>query len=328
MTNPDSGATAEAPSSTSAPASAPSEQAGSSSAMDGLDALAARQDLSPRRRALIVRTIQYVVFVVIILLLVFKANWHQLGQVFGRSDMMEKTFTVTTNWAAGSVAHPINGLVLAFCNTVAYSLGAFIIGLLLGTVLALMKLSSVGPYRWVATGYTEIFRGLPALVVLLIFTMMPVGFPALGKALASIRPWDTYATVWLGLGMVYAAYISETIRAGIQAVPKGQVEAARTLGMPSGMATRRIVLPQAFRIITPPLTNDLIALVKDSSLVYVLGLTAQTMELTKFGRDLSNNNANLTPLALAGLCYLIITVPLGILVRRMESKAATRAGIR
>jgi len=122
--------------------------------------------------------------------------------------------------------------------------------------------------------------------------------------------------------MVSAAYMSETIRAGIQAVPKGQIEAARSLGMPSGMATRKIVLPQAFRIVTPPLTNELVLLTKDSSLVYVLGLTASTFDLTKYGRDLTNTNANITPLVVAGLSYLVITLPLTFLVRKMEARQA------
>jgi polar amino acid transport system permease protein len=114
--------------------------------------------------------------------------------------------------------------------------------------------------------------------------------------------------------------MAETIRAGIQAVPKGQVEAARSLGMPSGVATRKIVLPQAFRIITPPLTNELILLVKDSSLVYILGLSRTAFELTKYGRDIANTNANLTPLVIAGFCYLLITLPLSMVVRRMEAR--------
>ncbi|MCL2489669.1 MAG: amino acid ABC transporter permease, partial [Propionibacteriaceae bacterium] len=86
--------------------------------------------------------------------------------------------------------------------------------------------------------------------------------------------------------------------------------------------------PQAFRIIMPPLTNDLISLVKDSSLVYILGLTAQGFELTKYGRDMANTSANLTPLVVAGLCYLVITVPLGYMVRRMEAKAHQQGGNR
>ncbi len=134
-------------------------------------------------------------------------------------------------------------------------------------------------------------------------------------------PLEPYGTVGTALGLVSAAYMSETIRAGIEAVPKGQLEAARSLGMPPGMAMQRIILPQAFRIITPPLTNELVLLTKDSSLVYVLGLTVSDFELTKFGRDLANSNGNLTPLIVAGLCYLIITLPLTYLVRRMEAKA-------
>ena len=82
-----------------------------------------------------------------------------------------------------------------------------------------------------------------------------------------------------------------------------------------------IVIPQAFRIILPPLTNELILLTKDSSLVYVLGLAVAEYELTKFGREGLNDTANLTPLFVAALCYLLITIPLSIVVRRMEARA-------
>jgi polar amino acid transport system permease protein len=81
------------------------------------------------------------------------------------------------------------------------------------------------------------------------------------------------------------------------------------------------VLPQAFRIVIPPLTNELILLVKDSSLAYILGLSTAGYELTKYGRDLSSTNANLTPLVVAGLCYLVITLPLTFLVQRLEARA-------
>jgi polar amino acid transport system permease protein len=114
--------------------------------------------------------------------------------------------------------------------------------------------------------------------------------------------------------------MAETIRAGIQAVPKGQAEAARSLGMSHGRAMRSIVIPQAFRIIVPPLTNEVILLTKDSSLVAILGVTAGTKELTKFGRDALNQLVNPTPLVIAGLCYLLITVPLSLVVRRLEAR--------
>lgn len=261
----------------------------------------AKKKLSPRKRAQRMRWINYAVLAVVVVLLVLFMDGRQLQQVFFRPDMIARTVGPD--------------LLNALKNTILYTIGAFVFGLVLGTVLALMKLSQIRPYRWLATIYTEFFRGVPAIIVLLAFGLLPIAFPGLRF------PLDPYGTVWTALGMVSGAYMAETIRAGIQAVPKGQVEAARSLGMPAGTAMRRIVLPQAFRIITPPLTNELILLTKDSSLVYVLGLTIEGFELTKFGRDLANSNGNLTPLIVAGLCYLLITLPLTFLVRWMESKS-------
>jgi polar amino acid transport system permease protein len=105
-------------------------------------------------------------------------------------------------------------------------------------------------------------------------------------------------------------------------VPKGQMEAARSLGMSHGRAMVSIVIPQAFRIVLPPLTNELILLTKDSSLVYLLGLSLDQYELSKFGRDALNQHRSLTPILVAGLCYLLITVPLGQLVRWLEARTA------
>lgn len=256
--------------------------------------------LSPRKRAQRFRWAQYAVLLVVVAAIALSADWKQIQDVFFRGELVKAAVT--------------EGLGNALKNTIVYTAGAFALGLVLGTILALMRLSSVGPYRWLATAWIEFFRGLPAIVVLLAFGLLPLAFPGL------IIPFDPYGTVWLALGIVASAYMAETIRAGIQAVPKGQVEAARSLGMPAGTATRKIVLPQAFRVVTPPLTNELILLVKDSSLAYILGLSTTGFELTKYGRDLSNTNANLTPLVVAGLCYLLITLPLSIVVRRMEAR--------
>jgi polar amino acid transport system permease protein len=261
----------------------------------------ARKKTSPRKRAQRIRVAQYALLAVAVLLVVMFADGRQLQQAFLRPDLVQSTLSPK--------------LAQALLNTIIYTAGAFVFGLLLGTILALMKLSKVAPYRWVATLYTEFFRGIPAIIVLLAFGLIALGFPGLKF------PLEPYGTVWTALGMVSAAYMSETIRAGIEAVPKGQMEAARSLGMSSGMSMRRIILPQAFRIVTPPLTNELVLLTKDSSLVYVLGLTAETFELTKYGRDLTNTHSNITPLIVAGLTYLVITLPLTFLVRRMENKA-------
>lgn len=260
-----------------------------------------RPRLSPRKRAQRWRWGQYAALATATVVIVLVADWASIQQFFFRSDLVRETF--------------VQGLAWALANTVFYTAGAFVFGLVFGTIFALMRLSSIAPYRWISTAYIEFFRGLPAIVVLLAFGLIPLAFPGL------LIPFDPYGTVWIGLGLVATAYMAETIRAGIQAVPKGQVEAARSLGMPAGAATRKIVLPQAFRIILPPLTNEVILLVKDSSLVFVLGLSTSGYELTKYGRELASTNSNLTPLVIAGFCYLIITLPLSYIVRRMETRA-------
>jgi polar amino acid transport system permease protein len=257
---------------------------------------------SPRVRARRIRLTQYVVLIALLAALALTADWHQIGQAFFRSDMITATAE--------------SGLWRALGNTVLYTVGAFVFGAVAGTVLALMRLSQVAPYRWLAATYVEFFRGLPAIIVLIAFGLIGLAFPGLQI------PGGEVGSVWLGLGIVSAAYLSETIRAGILAVPKGQVEAARSLGMSAAVATRKIVLPQAFRIILPPMTNELILLVKDSSLVYVLGLSATQFDLTKYGKDLASTSSNMTPLVVCGLSYLIITLPLTLLVKRLEAHNA------
>ncbi|GAA0926526.1 amino acid ABC transporter permease [Kribbella koreensis] len=261
-----------------------------------------RRGLSPRQRSQRWRLAQYAVLAALVVVAIFSADWKQIGDVFFRPALIKAAFT--------------EGLPEALLKTLEYTAGAFVIGLAGGTILALMRLSSVGPYRWLATAYIEFFRGLPAIVVFIAFSLLPLAFEGM------TIPFDPYGVVWLALGIVAAAYMAEVIRAGIQAVPKGQIEAARSLGMPPGLALRKIVLPQAFRIVLPALANDLILLVKDSSLVFIIGVSTSANELTGFGRELANSESNLTPLIVAGICYLIITLPLGILVRRLEAKAA------
>ena len=126
----------------------------------------------------------------------------------------------------------------------------------------------------------------------------------------------------VGLALVAGAYMAETIRAGIEAVPKGQTEAARSLGMSQTRTMFTIILPQAFRIIIPPLTNELVLLIKDTSLFFILGSTPGTKELTKFARDFMNAERNATPLTVVAILYLLITLPLTFLVRRLERSAA------
>ncbi|GAA4145146.1 amino acid ABC transporter permease [Actinospica acidiphila] len=261
-----------------------------------------RKGLTRRQRRSVSRGIQYAVFVAAVTAFGVTADWGRLQNQFAQVEIAERMFPEV--------------ITLALKNTVLYTVTGFGVGLALGMLIALMRLSSVGPYRWLAGIYIEIFRGLPALLIFIfIGVAVPLAFP--GTEIIG----GTYGKVALALGLVAAAYMAETIRAGIQAVPKGQMEAARSLGFSPGRAMVSIIIPQAFRIILPPLTNELVLLFKDSSLVLFLGVTLEERELSKYGRDLASQTANSTPILVAGLCYLLITIPLGFVVRRMEAKA-------
>ncbi len=259
-----------------------------------------------RQRARIVRWTQYALLALVVVVFAAIADWDRIGEAFFDTEVARQLFPAV--------------ITTALKNTILYTLCAFAFGLVLGVLIALMRLSPVVAYRALATAYVEFFRGVPALLVLIAFGY---GIPI---ALNTEVPGGVLGTITVALGLVAAAYMAETIRAGIQAVPKGQMEAARSLGMSQSRAMLSIVIPQAFRIILPPLTNELILLTKDSSLVYLLGLTLPDRELAKFGRDALNEYVSMTPILVAGLCYLIITVPLGILVRRLEAKQARARG--
>ena len=202
-------------------------------------------------------------------------------------------------------------------NAVIYTVIAFGVGLALAIVLALMRLSPVGAYRWLATAYIEFFRGLPALLVVL---LMAFGIPI---AFQWTPPGGTVGAGVMGLILVAGAYMAETIRAGIQAVPKGQTEAARSLGMSAGRATVTVVLPQAFRIVIPPLTNEFVLLIKDTALLFVVGFAADQRELTTLSRDLVSSGPTAgtsTSFIQAAILYLIITLPLTRLVSWLERR--------
>lgn len=265
----------------------------------GPASLAGPARLSPRQRGQISRGVQYTVLIAGLVVLVVLTDWERVAGSF-------------FNPAAATDLLPL--LPRAFANTLRYTGAAFTVGLSLGLLLALMKLSSVKPYRWIATAYIEFFRGIPALLVVVSFGYaVPI---ALGVSIDSVL-----VKAALALGMVSAAYVAETLRAGIQAVPRGQVEAARSLGMSHTRTMVTVVIPQAFRIVLPPMTNEIILLTKDTSLIYLLGLALQEYDLTKVGREALNSaTGGLTALFVIGAAYLLITIPLGLLARRLEAR--------
>lgn len=248
------------------------------------------------------RGLLYALLLVIVLAVALLADWPTIQKAFFNPEVAADMFPEV--------------LTVAAKNTIVYTLLAFAFGLVLALILALMKRSEIRPYRWIATTYIELFRGLPALVTL---SLVAFGIPiALGVSI----PGGTLGKGTIGLGIVAGAYMAETIRAGIEAVPRGQMEAARSLGMSKGVATRLIILPQAFRIIIPPLTNEAVILIKDTSLYFVLGTTIVSKELTKFGNDFMNDTFNGTPLIVIALVYLVITLPLTRFVAQLEKRAA------
>jgi polar amino acid transport system permease protein len=205
-------------------------------------------------------------------------------------------------------------VLVAAKNTVKYTVIAFAGGIALALVLALMRLSPLRLYRWLATGYIEFFRGLPALVVII--------FMALGVPLAFgwTAPGGTIGAGLIALVMVSGAYMAETLRAGIQAVPKGQREAAQSLGMNSFWTMVTVTLPQAVRIVIPPLTNEFILLVKDTSLLAFVGMQYNQVELTSFGTNNLNTYSNASPLLAVALVYLVISIPASQLVAFLERR--------
>ncbi|WP_329093313.1 MULTISPECIES: amino acid ABC transporter permease [unclassified Streptosporangium] len=258
--------------------------------------------LSPRKRQQISRGVQYLVLAAVVVFLALRIEWGKLGENFTRLDVAEKTLP--------------DLFTIALKNTIIYSVGGFVFAFLLGLLFALMRLSSVRPYRWIAVAYIEIFRGLPALLIFLLILFLPLAITGFEV------PGGTYGQGILGLTIVGSAYMAETLRAGLQAVPKGQMEAARSLGMSYTRAMVTIVIPQAVRIVIPPTTNQFVSLLKDSSLVLFLGVSGDYVELTKFGNDMASTYANATPILVVGVTYLLVTIPLGYLASRLEKRQA------
>ncbi|MGC5012840.1 amino acid ABC transporter permease [Streptosporangium sp. DT93] len=266
------------------------------------DGTPVRSGLSPRKRQQISRAVQYVVLALVVVFLALNIEWVQLGQNFTKPEVAAETLPAL--------------FTVALKNTIIYSVGGFVFAFLFGLLFALMRMSSVRPYRWIAVTYIEIFRGLPAVLIFLFILFLPLALPGFEV------PGGTYGQGILGLAVVGSAYMAETLRAGLQAVPRGQMEAARSLGMSHTRSMVSIVIPQAIRIVIPPTTNQFVALLKDSSLVLFLGVSGEYVELTKFGNDMASTFANATPILVVGVTYLLVTIPLGYLASRLERRQA------
>ena len=186
-----------------------------------------------------------------------------------------------------------------FCVTLALSLP-------LGLFVALGRLSHFRPLSRILEIYIWIMRGTPLMLQLL---FVYFALPMVGIMLPDI------AAALLAFVLNYAAYFAEIFRSGIQAVPRGQFEAARVLGMSAPLTMRRIVLPQVLRITLPPVSNETINLVKDTSLVYILAMN----DLLRVARTIVQREFDMTPFLIAGIFYLAMTAVLTYGFKKLEA---------
>lgn len=202
-------------------------------------------------------------------------------------------------------------LLKGAANTIRYAAVSESFGIVLGLVVATFAVSKRRWLRVPAIAYVDVIRGLPLLMLLLLVYFGPT---FVGITL----PTSTAGIAALTINS--SAYVAEIFRAGIQSIERGQMDAARSLGMPYATAMLFVVIPQAVRRVIPPLTNEFIALVKDTSLLVILGATVGTRELLQAARQDVASTASATPYMAASIVYLAITLPLTRVVTRLERR--------
>jgi His/Glu/Gln/Arg/opine family amino acid ABC transporter permease subunit len=202
--------------------------------------------------------------------------------------------------------HFLTSLLGGWPETVTVAIGSLLFALVVGLVIALMRLSRWRLLRWPAVAYVEFFRGTPALVQLFVIYF---GFPDIGY-----QP-SPFQVAIIGLGLNAAAYLSEIYRAGIEAIHRGQMEAALSLGMTPIRAMRYIVLPQAIRTMLPPITNISIVLLKDTALIFTVGVV-EIMAIAR--QQVTDSLQSHVVYLMAGAIYLCMTIPMARVAARLE----------
>jgi len=182
-----------------------------------------------------------------------------------------------------------------------------ILAIPLGIVIAVMRTSKSLALREISGIYVLIMRGTPLLLQIIIIFF---GLPIVGIT------FDRFPAAILAFTLNYGAYFGEIFRAGLMSIDNGQVEGAQVLGLSSKNIFFRIILPQAFKRVIPPVANEITTLVKDTSLVYVLGLD----EMLKIGKMAANRDVSLMPLLIVGVVYLIVIAILSQVLKKIEEK--------
>jgi len=193
-----------------------------------------------------------------------------------------------------------------------------VVVLVLGLVVALLRIArapALFPLRLIATVYTDVFRGIPT--ILLVY-MIGFGVPALEL---SGLPSEPVVLGGIALALSYGAYVAEVYRAGLQSVHRSQRDAALAIGLTEAGAMRHVILPQAVRRVGPPLLNDFIALQKDVALIAIIGVAGEAFRIAQID---AANDFNYTPMIAAALLYLVITLPLARLLDHWERERGKR----
>lgn len=215
-----------------------------------------------------------------------------------------------------SIPNALPFLAQGMLVTLEITLVALVVGLIWGTLLALMRLSAVAPLRWFAAGYVNLFRAVPLVMVLLWFFLV---IPQLLTALFNLPPGTDVrmTSALVGFALFESAYYAEIIRAGIQSVPKGQLSAATALGLSRAQAMRLVILPQALRNMVPLLLTQAIVLLQDTSLVYVSALADFFGTAYKVG---DRDGRLVEMLLFAGAVYFVLCFALSRLVQCLQRK--------
>lgn len=232
-------------------------------------------------------------------------------------DILKQLADTFLDWKAMGEVIP-KMFAVGLPNTLVLAIISGIIGTALGMLLALMGISRNAAARWVARVYTDILRGLPPVLTILV-----IGFgfgPIVREFTGSTSP---YPMAVAALSLMSGAYIGEIFRSGIQSVDKGQLEASRALGFGYGASMRLVVVPQGIRRVLPALVNQFIALIKESSLVFLLGLLASEREIFQIGKDAAATTGNLSPYVAAAVFYLALTIPLTHFVNWIDARLRT-----
>lgn len=259
---------------------------------------------------------------------------HHWGRWFSAAVILVLLALLVRAFAHGQIAWVYVGRFLTapailqgITNTVLMTVLAMALGIMLGVIFAVMRMSPNPVLSWAAIGYAWLFRGTPVILQLLLWFNLALVFPTLGiPGLWTGRTVDImtpFVAALLGLGINQGAYTSEVIRGGLLSVDQGQIEAAQAIGMTRLLSLRRIVLPQAMRVVLPPLGNEFIGMVKLTSLASVI----QYAEVLHNAQNIYYANARVIELLMvAGIWYLAVTTLLAPLQMLLERRFARGVG--